>query len=248
MMIEDKLVIEELKAQQGDVWRILRVMAEFVQGFDALSNIGPAVTIFGSSKFNRKNRYYKLAKRTAYMLGREGFSIITGGGPGIMEAANRGAKEAGVESVGLNIEIPKVEEQNPYQTISLKFKYFFVRKVMLLRYALAYVIFPGGFGTLDELFEAATLIQTKRIVPFPVILFGSDYWNKLMDFMRETMVNTGTVLKEDLEIFYITDRPEEVVEIIKREVKNKLELLEKSDLLPDIKHALKRFVREKWKE
>ncbi|NPA15894.1 MAG: TIGR00730 family Rossman fold protein [Deferribacteres bacterium] len=239
---KEQKLIEELKAQQGDVWRIFRILAEFIQGFDALADIGPAVTFFGSSRFTSRNRYYKLARKTAYMLGKEGFTIITGGGPGIMEAANRGAYEAGVTSVGLNIEIPHEQEKNPYQTLSLKFKYFFVRKVMLLRYALAYVIFPGGFGTFDELFEAATLIQTERIFPFPVILFGTDYWMDIYDFMRKKMVKVGTIDKEDLSIFHLTDEPEEVVNIIKDEVKNKLNILENQDLLPEVKEALRKFI------
>ncbi len=241
-MRKEEKIIEELKAQQGDMWRIFKILAEFIQGFDALADIGAAVTFFGSSKFSRRNRYYKLARKTAYMLGKAGFSIITGGGPGIMEAANRGAYEAGVTSVGLNIEIPQEEEHNPYQTVSLKFKYFFVRKVMLLRYALAYVIFPGGFGTFDELFEAATLIQTERILPFPVILFGTDYWKELYQFMKTKMIKTGTIEKKDLAIFFLTDSPEEVVEIIKEEVNNKLSILENQDLLPEVKEALKRMV------
>ncbi len=242
-MDKEQKLIEELKAQQGDMWRIFRILAEFIQGFDALADIGPAVTFFGSSKFSKRNKYYKLARKTAYMLGKEGFTIITGGGPGIMEAANRGAFDAGVTSVGLNIEIPQEEEHNPYQTISLKFKYFFVRKVMLLRYALAYVIFPGGFGTFDELFEAATLIQTERIFPFPVILFGKDYWSELYQFMRKKMIKTGTIDEKDLSIFYLTDEPQEVVNIIKKEVKTKLDILENQDLLPEVREALKKFIK-----
>ncbi len=242
-MDKEQKLIEELKAQQGDMWRIFRILAEFIQGFDALADIGPAVTFFGSSKFSRRNKYYKLARKTAYMLGKEGFTIITGGGPGIMEAANRGAFDAGVTSVGLNIEIPQEEEHNPYQTISLKFKYFFVRKVMLLRYALAYVIFPGGFGTFDELFEAATLIQTERIFPFPVILFGRDYWSELYQFMRKKMIKTGTIDEKDLSIFHLTDEPQEVVSIIKEEVKTKLDILENQDLLPEVREALRKFVK-----
>ncbi len=237
-------IIEELKTKQGDVWRILRILSEFVHGFDALYNIGPAVTFFGSSRVSPEDRYYLLAEETAYLLGRRGFTIITGGGPGIMEAANKGAKRAGVHSVGLNIEIPMEEAHNSYQTISLTFKYFFVRKVMLLRYALSYVIFPGGFGTFDELFEAATLIQTGKIYPFPLILVGTDYWSPLLKFMRENMLQKGTISQMDLEMFTLTDDPKEVVEIVKEAAKKKLKFLEKCDIQPDIKKVLDDYMRE----
>ncbi len=236
-------IIEELKAQQGDVWRILRIMSEFIQGFDTLNRIAPAVTFFGSSRANPESKYYKLAEETAYKLGCHGFTIITGGGPGIMEAANKGAFKAGVDSVGLVIEIPQEEKPNPYQTITLRFKYFFVRKVMLLRYALSYVIFPGGFGTFDELFEAATLIQTKKSYPFPIILFGSEYWNPLLKFMKDNMLTEGVISHSDLEIFKLTDDPDHVVEIVKSEAKKKLKFLEKCDIQTDIKAALEEHAK-----
>lgn len=244
MDVKELAIIEELKARQGDVWSILRIMSEFVHGFDALSRIGPAVTFFGSSRVKPDNKYYKLAEETAYKLGCNCFTVITGGGPGIMEAANKGAKRAGVHSVGINIEIPKQEEHNPHQTISLTFKYFFVRKVMLLRYALSYIIFPGGFGTFDELFEAATLIQTGKTYPFPVVLFGTEYWNPLMEFMKNTMLREGTISPQDLNIFRLTDDPDEVVEIVKEEARKKLKFLEKCDIQPDIREVLDRYVKE----
>ncbi|HIP98016.1 MAG TPA: TIGR00730 family Rossman fold protein [Aquifex aeolicus] len=214
-------IIGELKAKQGDVWRLLRILSEFVQGFDLLSEIGPSVTFFGSSRFSPENPYYRKAYETAYLFGKEGYTVVTGGGPGIMEAANKGAKEAGAESIGLQIDIPAEEGKNPYLTKSLLFKHFFVRKVMLLRYALGYVIFPGGYGTLDELFEALTLMQTKKMFPFPILLFGSDYWKPLVHFMRHTMVEFETIGDEDLNFFQIVDDPKEAVEIINRFVLEK---------------------------
>lgn len=215
----DLKIIEELKIRQGDTWRVLKIMSEFVQGFDALSSVGPAITFFGSSRLKEDNYYYKMAYRTAFMLGKLGFHIITGGGPGIMEAANRGGKDASTISVGLNIKIPTEQVPNKYQNLSLNFDYFFVRKVMLLRYSTAYVIFPGGFGTMDELFEALTLIQTGKSPPFPIILFGREYWTRLIDFIKETMVSYGTASKEDLDLLTLCDSPEETVEIILQEMK-----------------------------
>ncbi len=207
-------LIEELKIRQGDTWRVLKIMSEFVQGFDALSHIGPAITFFGSSRLTQESRYYKEAYRTAFILGELGFHIVTGGGPGIMEAANRGGKDAGTLSVGLNIQIPTEQIPNPYQNLSLNFDYFFVRKVMLLRYSTAYVIFPGGFGTLDELFEALTLIQTGKSPRFPIILYGSEYWKGLINFMHGTMALYGTINSTDMDLLSICDSPEEVVSLV----------------------------------
>ncbi|HIO42195.1 MAG TPA: TIGR00730 family Rossman fold protein [Aquifex sp.] len=218
-------LIGELKAKQGDVWRLFRILSEFVQGFDLLSEIGPSVTFFGSSRFGEDNPYYQLAYKTAYLFGKEGYAIVTGGGPGIMEAANRGAYEAGAESIGLQIDIPTEVNKNPYLTKRLVFKHFFVRKVMLLRYALGYIIFPGGYGTFDELFEALTLMQTKKMYPFPVLLFGSDYWKPLVRYMRHVMVENGTIDEDDLNFFQIIDHPEEAVEIIDRFVLEKSKFL-----------------------
>ncbi len=219
MNSEELSIIEELKIKQGDTWRVLKIMSEFVKGFDALSSVGPAITFFGSSRLKEDNYYYKMAYRTALMLGNLGFHIITGGGPGIMEAANRGGRDAGTLSVGLNIQIPTEQIPNPYQTLSLNFDYFFVRKVMLLRYSTAYIIFPGGFGTLDELFEALTLIQTGKSPPFPIVLFGYEYWKKLLDFMRTEMVYHGTISEEDLNLLSICNSPEEVVKLVLDEMK-----------------------------
>ncbi len=207
-------IIGELKAKQGDVWRLFRILSEFVQGFDLLSELGPSVTFFGSSRFTPENPYYRKAYETAYLFGKEGYTIITGGGPGIMEAANKGAYDAGAESIGLQIDIPSEANKNAYLTKSLLFKHFFVRKVMLIRYSLGYIIFPGGFGTFDELFEALTLMQTKKMYPFPVLLFGSDYWKPLEKYMRHVMVEFGTISDDDLNFFQIVDSPEEALEII----------------------------------
>ncbi len=219
-------IIEELKLRQGDTWRVLKIMSEFVRGFDELASVGPAVTFFGSSRSREDNRYYRLAYETAFNLGKLGYAIITGGGPGIMEAANRGAHDSGTLSVGLNIEIPTEQHPNRYQNLSLKFDYFFVRKVMLIRYSLAYVIFPGGFGTFDELFEALTLIQTGKSYRFPIILFGSEYWKPLMDYMREVMIPFGTIDPKDVELMSLVDQPQEVIEIVYKRSREKYRYLE----------------------
>ncbi len=244
MNSEDIRLIEELKIRQGDTWRVLKIMSEFVQGFDALSSVGPAITFFGSSRLNETDPYYKKAYRTAFMLGSLGFHIITGGGPGIMEAANRGGKDAGTLSVGLNIQIPTEQVPNPYQNLSLNFDYFFVRKVMLLRYSTAYLIFPGGFGTLDELFEALTLIQTGKSPRFPIILFGSEYWKPLLDFMQNTMVSYGTISREDLNLISLCDTPEEAVELIIEEMVSLYKKLEREELLNPMFERLKTILSE----
>ncbi len=223
---ESLKIIEELKLRQGDTWRVLKIMSEFVQGFDDLARVGPAITFFGSSRSKEKDKYYRLAYETAFTLGKLGYAIITGGGPGIMEAANRGAYDSGTLSVGLNIEIPKEQHPNRYQNISLKFDYFFVRKVMLLKYSLAYVIFPGGFGTFDELFEALTLIQTGKSYKFPIILFGSEFWEPLLEYMRNYMVKFGTIDEEDLDLMSLVDTPQEVVSIVYKRSKEKYKFLE----------------------
>ncbi len=226
-MSRDSLrIIEELKLKQGDTWRVLKIMSEFVQGFDELAKVGPAVTFFGSSRTKEDNKYYKLAYETAFNLGKLGYAIITGGGPGIMEAANRGARDSGALSVGLNIEIPTEQHPNRYQNLSLKFDYFFVRKVMLLKYSLLYVIFPGGFGTFDELFEALTLIQTGKSHKFPLVLVGSEFWSPLLDYMRNVMVKFGTISEEDVDLMELVDSPEEVVEIVYRRSKEKYRYLQ----------------------
>jgi uncharacterized protein (TIGR00730 family) len=197
-----------------DTWRVFRIMGEFVEGFDELATLTRGVSIFGSARTKVDDPYYRAAEETAALLTQEGFAIITGGGPGIMEAANKGAFEAGGQSIGCNIELPFEQGSNPYLTHGLKFKYFFVRKMMFVKYSLGFIIFPGGFGTLDELFEALTLIQTKKIRNFPVVLFGSDYWAKLLDWIRDPAMTEGKVGEQDLKLLHVTDSPAEVVRII----------------------------------
>jgi uncharacterized protein (TIGR00730 family) len=199
-----------------DTWRVFRIMGEFVEGFDELATLSRGISIFGSARSKPGNADYEAAKETAALLAREGFAVITGGGPGVMEAANRGAFEAGGLSIGCNIELPFEQKPNPYQTRSLTFKYFFVRKMMFVKYSLGFVIFPGGFGTLDELFEALTLIQTKKIRDFPVVLFGSSYWSGLLTWMRDVVLPDGKIAEHDLRLFHVTDSPAEVVNIVTR--------------------------------
>lgn len=199
-----------------DPWRIFRIISEFVDGFETLSQIQKAVSIFGSSRAKANNKYYHYAEEIAYLLAKKGYAIITGGGNGIMEAANKGAKKAGGKSIGLNIQIPREQKLNKYVDIALSFRYFFVRKVMFVKYAKAFVIMPGGYGTLDELFEAITLIQTLRIPKFPVILFGSSYWKGLIKWLKETVLLSGSIDSVDLEIFKVVDEPEEVVSTIEK--------------------------------
>jgi len=193
-------------------------MAEFVEGFEQLPDVFPAVSIFGSTHVTPDSDTYKMTEIIAGSLVKNGFNIISGGGPGIMEAANKGAANAGGKSVGLHIELPHEQKPNEYANIRLNFKYFFIRKVMFVKYAVAYVIMPGGFGTLDELFEALTLIQTGRIKPFPVILVGSSFWGGLLDWFKSSLIKSGTISNEDLDIFTIADTPEQVFKIIKSRV------------------------------
>ena len=203
----------------GDSWRLFRIMAEFVEGFDTLSGLnGPAVSFFGSARTRPEEPYYELTSRIAGEFAIEGYTVITGGGPGIMEAANKGAAEAGGNSVGLNINLPFEQEPNIFANLPLSFKYFFVRKVMFIKYALAFICMPGGFGTLDEVFEALTLIQTKRIKPFPVILVGSDYWAGLLEWIKEKMLSTDKIDNDDMIIFNVMDDPAEIVSYIKKTV------------------------------
>jgi uncharacterized protein (TIGR00730 family) len=197
-----------------DPWRVLRIQGEFVEGFNALAGLGPAVTIFGSARTKPGEAQYEQTVALAQQLGQAGFAIITGGGPGIMEAANKGAHQAQALSVGLNIELPFEQHLNPYVDLDIDFRYFFVRKIMLVKYSLAFVIFPGGFGTMDELFEALTLIQTGKIQNFPVVLLGSSYWRGLVDWLRQTMLAEGKISQEDLELLYITDSIEEAANFI----------------------------------
>ena len=200
----------------SDSWRVFRIMGEFVGGFDDLATITRGVSIFGSARTDEGSEMYDAARETAKLLAESGFEIITGGGPGIMEAANRGAFEAGKVSVGCNIELPFEQDPNPYQTKSLSFKYFFVRKTMFIKYSNAYIIFPGGFGTMDELFEALTLIQTRKIRNFPVVLFGSTYWRGMLAWLTSTMLHEKMISPDDLGLIHLTDSPEEAVKFIIR--------------------------------
>ena len=199
--------VEDLRTIGKDAWRIFRIMGEFVEGFEEMSEIGTAVSVFGSARVGPDDAMYQGCVETAKLLGDAGFSIITGGGPGIMEAANKGAKLAGVSSVGCNIELPFEQSSNDFLDVSIDFRYFFVRKTMFVKYAEAFVIFPGGYGTMDELFEALTLIQTHKVRDFPVVLFGSDYWSGLLDWLRGTMVREAKIAPGDLDLMYVTDDP-----------------------------------------
>ena len=197
-----------------DPWRVFRIMGEFVEGFDELATLSRGIAIFGSARTPSDDPDYKAAQETGALLAAQGFAVITGGGPGIMEAANRGAFEAGGLSIGCNIELPFEQRSNAYQTLSLTFKYFFVRKMMFVKYSLAFVIFPGGFGTFDELFEALTLIQTKKIRNFPIVLFGRNYWSGMLKWLDEVVLTSGKISNHDMKMFHITDSPAEVVEIV----------------------------------
>ncbi|PIQ81669.1 MAG: TIGR00730 family Rossman fold protein [Candidatus Omnitrophica bacterium CG11_big_fil_rev_8_21_14_0_20_64_10] len=199
-----------------DPWRIFRIMSEFVDGFDSLSGIGPAVSIFGSSRTKRTSPWYKAAEATGRAFAKAGYAVITGAGPAIMEAANKGARAAGGESVGLNIVLPSQQKPNAYTTKLLEFRYFFVRKVMFLKHAKAFVFFPGGYGTLDELMEVVTLIQTRRVRPMPCILYGSAYWKGMMDWLKGTVVKSGAVVPSEMKLFQEADRPQDAVAIVQQ--------------------------------
>jgi hypothetical protein len=206
-------MIEDLR--HSETWRVFRIQSELVEGFETLYDLGPAVTIFGSARLKEDSHFYHQALLVGKMLADAGFAVITGGGPGIMEAANKGAKLGKGKSVGLNIHLPHEQVHNQYQDISLAFRYFFVRKLMFIKYAMAYVIFPGGFGTMDELFEALTLVQTGKIESFPIILFGREYWQGLLDWMKKTLVEEGTITQEDFALFQIVDDPDEVCTLLR---------------------------------
>ncbi len=215
--MEDKqYLIDSFSIEES--WRIFRIMAEFVESIESLSKIRNGVTIFGSARLKPEDKYYQMAEALGRILAQNGFSVITGGGPGIMEAANKGAAEAGGKSVGMNIRLPFEQKPNPYANLQIDYKYFFIRKVMFVKYALAYVILPGGFGTMDELFEALTLIQTKRVKSFPLILMGSEYWQGLLDWLKNSMMQKNMILPFDYEMIQIIDDPEEVVKHIKKYV------------------------------
>jgi len=213
---KNQFVVDALSIEES--WRIFRIMAEFVEAIETLSQVKHAVSIFGSARTPPNDPYYQKTEILARLLAQKGFSVITGGGPGVMEAANKGAAEAGGRSVGMNIRLPFEQKPNPYANINIEYKYFFTRKVMFVKYAVAYVVLPGGFGTIDELFEALTLIQTKRIRSFPVILMGSEYWKGLMDWLRKTMLHDNKISPADLELFQIIDDPEEIVRHIQKYV------------------------------
>ena len=214
MVDEKQYIIDDMTIKES--WRLFKIMAEFVDGFEKLSDYYPAIAVFGSARLKRTDPVYSKAETISRLLAKKGYNIITGGGPGIMEAANKGAVEGGGRSIGLNIELPFEQHPNEYANVRLSFQYFFVRKVMLIKYSVAYIIMPGGFGTMDELFEAVTLIQTKKIRPFPVILVGSDYWKGMLDWIKKEMIAQGTISPADLDIFQVLDDPEEIVHTIQR--------------------------------
>lgn len=196
-------------------WRIFRIMAEFVEGFEELAHVGPAVSFFGSARTDRDGKYYKLAEETAHKIANAGFAVMTGGGGGIMEAANKGAADAGGKSIGLNIEIPVEQVPNKYQNMSMHFRYFFCRKVMFVKYAHGFVVFPGGYGTMDEFFESLVLIQTLRLAHFPVILMGSEYWGGLIDWIRSTVLEKhANISPEDVDVFTVADDADSAVRIL----------------------------------
>jgi uncharacterized protein (TIGR00730 family) len=213
--MEKQYVVE---AMSRDSWRLFKILAEFVDGFESLSDIGPCVSIFGSARVEPGDEIYERTVTIARKLVQNGFSVMTGGGPGLMEAGNKGAREGGGKSIGLNIHLPFEQIPNSYANVRQEFKYFFVRKVMFLKYAQAYIGMPGGFGTLDEIFEALTLIQTRRMRPFPVILVGRDYWCDLWEWVSKTLLQRGMISPEDMELVTILEEPDDVVRIIKKTV------------------------------
>jgi uncharacterized protein (TIGR00730 family) len=210
--MEKQFLINDFK--MGESWRIFKIIGEFVDGVETLHDLGPAVSIFGSARTKPDSPYYKQAEKIARLLVEKKFAIITGGGPGIMEAANKGASEAGGTSVGLNINLPFEQSSNKYLNVGIDFNYFFIRKVMFVKYASAYVIMPGGFGTLDELFESMTLIQTQRIKPLPVVMVGTKFWGGLVDWIKDRLIEEKNISPEDLSVFKVLDDPHEIVESI----------------------------------
>lgn len=207
-------LINDMKV--GDAWRVFKILAEFVEGFETLSRVGNCATVFGSARVKEGDANYLLASKIGRLLSEAGIAVMTGGGPGIMEAANRGAFDAGGCSVGCNIELPFEQKPNPYTNIGISFNYFFVRKVMLVKYSRAFIVMPGGFGTLDELFEAITLIQTRKIKPFPIIMVGKKFWGGMLGWIKDSMLECGYIAEDDLDLIQITDDPQEAVDIVKR--------------------------------
>jgi len=217
-----------------DPWRVLRIQAEFVEGFGLLAEIGPAITVFGSARTQRDHKEYELSRRLGFQLAKAGYAVITGGGPGVMEAANRGCVEAEGTSVGLGIELPFEQGLNSYVDIGIDFRYFFVRKTMFVKYAQGFVFMPGGFGTLDELFEALVLVQTGKVTRFPVVLMGSDYWAGLVDWLKTRMVEAGKISPHDMDLIEITDDVDEVVHIMKdADERRRIQEIEAMDALAD---------------
>jgi uncharacterized protein (TIGR00730 family) len=214
---EDEKLLErpQIDFLETDPWRTLRILSEFVEGFDAMAKVGPAITVFGSARTTVDSPFYALARTIGRRLAEAGFAVITGGGPGAMEAANLGCREGGGLSVGCNIELPHEQGMNPYVDLGVEFRYFFARKVMFVKYADGFVILPGGIGTLDELFESLTLIQTGKVRHFPVVLVGREYWAGLLDWMRDTMLTQGAIGASDLDLFHVTDDADEVIELIR---------------------------------
>jgi len=212
--MEKQFLIDDLKL--GESWRLFKIMGEFVEGVEGLHDLGPAVSIFGSARTQPKDPQYKKAETIAALFVKNGFGVITGGGGGIMEAANKGAAEAGGNSVGLNIRLPFEQRPNPYATLQMEFKYFFIRKVMFIKYAAAYVVMPGGFGTMDELFEVMTLVQTRRIRPFPIIMVGTDYWSGLLEWIRNQLLAQSLISPKDMDIIQVLDDPEEIVSTVRK--------------------------------
>jgi len=219
----ERSAIEEL-SHHADPWRVLRILSEFVEGFDALNEVGPAVTVFGSARTKPHELYYKQGEELGAALANRGFAVITGGGPGMMEAVNKGCHEAGGLSVGCNIELPHEQSLNRYVDLGVEFRYFFVRKNMFVKYARGFVIFPGGFGTLDELFESLTLAQTGKIEHFPIVLFGSEYWSGLLDWLKEQVLTIGAIAPDDLKLMTLTDDPEEAAEMATRPLSLRVDL------------------------
>lgn len=236
---------DDLLRLTKETWRIFRIMSEFVDGFEVMSAIGPAVTIFGSSRTTKEDFYYQQAEALAAKFVGEGLTVITGGGPGIMEAANKGAFDAGGTSVGLNIALPLEQESNSYQNVALDFRYFFCRKVMFVKYASAFVCFPGGFGTMDEFFESMTLIQTEKTARMPVVLFGSEFWNPLRDWMNTTMKDHFDYIgPDDLDLFHITDDLDDAVACVLGGCRDEIAAGKEKKIAPEEISAVEPAVRD----